>query len=82
MTTCGWCGMIHGTLCPMVKAIEYFADGVTVKRVEFKVAADYSQQHVSVPSVFGRYPSTLGGEVDVSTVLLKNVDIKDVRFVD
>ena len=32
---CRWCGMIHGPMCPSVKAIEYHADGVTVKRVEF-----------------------------------------------
>ena len=34
--------MIHtGRTCPTVKAIEFFADG-TVKRVEFKTAADYA----------------------------------------
>jgi hypothetical protein len=27
--------MIHGPMCPSVKSIEYHADGVTVKRVEF-----------------------------------------------
>lgn len=38
---CGWCGLIHGPRCPSVKAIEYYEDGVTVKRVEFVTAADY-----------------------------------------
>lgn len=32
---CGWCGKLHGRLCPYVKAIEFYDDGVTVKRVEF-----------------------------------------------
>jgi hypothetical protein len=45
MTTnnpCRWCGLIHASpMCPTVKAIEYHPDG-TVKRVEFKVAGDYS----------------------------------------
>ena len=27
--------------CPSVKAIEYFEDGVTVKRVEFMTAPDF-----------------------------------------
>lgn len=38
---CPYCGNVHTTVCPMVKAIEYHADGVTVKRVEFKTANDY-----------------------------------------
>jgi hypothetical protein len=41
MEACRWCGNIHGVKCPDVKAIEYFSDGVTVKRVEFMTAADY-----------------------------------------
>lgn len=32
---CYWCGLIHGPKCPSVKAVEYYPDGVTVKRVEF-----------------------------------------------
>ena len=39
---CRWCELIHGPICPTVKAIEYYDDGVTVKRVEFKTAADYA----------------------------------------
>jgi hypothetical protein len=31
---CGWCGMIHGPMCPRIQAIEYYPNG-TVKRVEF-----------------------------------------------
>ncbi len=38
---CRWCGVIHGPTCPTVKAIEFFPDG-SVKRVEFKTAADYA----------------------------------------
>ena len=33
--------MSHGLKCPTVKAIEYFDDGATVKRVEFMTAVDY-----------------------------------------
>ena len=38
---CPWCNgigsiTVHGGACPKVKAIEYYPDGVTVKRVEFK----------------------------------------------
>lgn len=33
---CRWCGMFHSSMCPTVKAIEFHADGITVKRVEFK----------------------------------------------
>ncbi len=33
---CRWCGATwHGLHCPSVRAIEFFQDGVTVKRVEF-----------------------------------------------
>ena len=38
---CRHCGGYHGVQCPAIKAIEYYEDGVTVKRVEFKTAADY-----------------------------------------
>lgn len=34
--------MEHGPTCPTVKSIEYFEDGERVKKVEFKVAADYA----------------------------------------
>lgn len=50
ITECRWCGMMHGPQCPTVKAFEYYPDG-SVKRVEFKTAAGYPQQAVSVPSV-------------------------------
>lgn len=40
-SNCAWCGGLHPqTICPKVKAIDYYPDG-TMKRVEFKVAADY-----------------------------------------
>lgn len=35
MNSCPHCGMIHQMTCPRIKAIEYNADGVTVKRIEF-----------------------------------------------
>ena len=38
---CRWCGLTHGPTCSMVKAIEFHEDGETVKRVEFKGAAEY-----------------------------------------
>jgi hypothetical protein len=41
ITNCRFCGMSHGIRCPSVKAIEYFEDGITVKRVEFMTASDY-----------------------------------------
>ena len=52
MNKCRWCNMMHGPTCFLVKAIEFFEDGVTVKRVEFKTAADYPQQIVSIPTTF------------------------------
>lgn len=53
--TCGWCGLIHGPRCPSVAAIEYHADGITVKRVEF-VQPTY--QPISSPAFPG--PITSG----------------------
>lgn len=41
LQTCRWCGAVHGPLCPMLKAIEFHADGATVKRVEFLTNADF-----------------------------------------
>ncbi len=38
MTTdkCQYCGLIHeGRICPLIKSIEYFENGLTIKRVEF-----------------------------------------------
>lgn len=50
-TKCPYCGMFHTAICHTVKAIEYHPDG-SMKRVEFKSAADYPQQVISAPSVF------------------------------
>ena len=33
--TCGHCGMIHQGQCPRIKAIEYYPDGISIKRVEY-----------------------------------------------
>jgi hypothetical protein len=32
---CQWCGGYHSTVCPRVKAIEYYDGGLWIKRVEF-----------------------------------------------
>lgn len=48
---CRYCGMMHGPTCWMLKAIEYHEDG-SIKRVEFKTAADYPQTTSAAPSVF------------------------------
>ena len=41
MPECRWCGETHlKGVCPKVKAIEFAADGVTVRRVEFMTPAD------------------------------------------
>lgn len=55
---CHYCGLIHETKCPSVKAIEYFPDG-TIRRVEFLTPADVASAvtelrgkfHVSEPYV-------------------------------
>jgi hypothetical protein len=49
MEKCRWCGLDHGPICSTVKALEYFEDGVTVKRVEFKSAADYMAPMLPAP---------------------------------
>jgi hypothetical protein len=43
---CSYCGSPtpHPGVCPTVKAMEYHPDG-SVKRVEFKSAADYPPLH-------------------------------------
>lgn len=38
---CRWCGFTHGPQCPVVKSIEFYEDGVTVKRLEYKTANDF-----------------------------------------
>ncbi len=35
LRTCLHCGMLHGPTCWRIKAIEYYEDGVTVKRIEY-----------------------------------------------
>lgn len=37
---CRWCGFTHGPQCPVVKSIEFYEDGVTVKRLEYRAASD------------------------------------------
>jgi hypothetical protein len=59
MGNCRWCGMMHGPMCYLVKAIEFFEDGVTVKRVEFKSSADYPSPKVDAaagsPPIYTTY---------------------------
>lgn len=44
---CKWCGQEHEVpTCPAIKSIEYFQDG-TVKKVEFKTAADLYPLHLA-----------------------------------
>ena len=59
---CQWCGMIHTTpgVCSRVKAFEYFPDG-TLKRVEFKTAADYPQQVDWSRQLVGRVGEAFAG---------------------
>jgi hypothetical protein len=38
LKTCPYCGNIHQSVCPRVKAFEYHQDG-TIKRVEFHAGA-------------------------------------------
>lgn len=48
MSKCPYCGLIHAAMCGLVKAMEYHPDG-SIKRVEFKTAADYPQQVTTLP---------------------------------
>lgn len=60
MNKCRWCDLVHGPMCPAVKALEYADDGVTVRRVEFKVVADYCLPMApSMPAPWG--PTWSGG---------------------
>lgn len=39
---CRWCAQpSHAGICPLVKALEFHPDGITISRVEFKTAADF-----------------------------------------
>src|SRR5580704_9270317 len=38
-TACGWCGNVHGKICPSVKSIEYYENG-TVKKVTYVTDGD------------------------------------------
>lgn len=78
ITNCRFCGQSHGLRCPSVKAIEYFEDGVTVKRVEFVTAADYStsyanpdpNRHLPSNPVPWPYTSTTWGAGDKPSELI------------
>lgn len=32
---CPHCGCYHTSMCPRIKAIEYYPDGCTIKRIEY-----------------------------------------------
>ena len=52
INNCRFCGQDHGAFrCPSIKAIEYFEDGITVKRVEFMTPSDYA-----IPATMPIYP--------------------------
>lgn len=66
--SCQWCGMIHGTKCPLVKAIEY--EHGMVKRVEFFAPNDYGPKlspgwpTLMPPGIYGpglAYTTGVGG---------------------
>jgi hypothetical protein len=47
---CRWCGAEHGPLCPFVKALDFHADGVTIRRVEFVMPADVGAPEKAAPA--------------------------------
>lgn len=49
---CQWCGGHHDTVCPRVKAIEYF-ENRTIKRVEFHGPPVDAVSRVSISEQFG-----------------------------
>lgn len=52
---CPYCGLIHSTTCPRIKAIEY-ADNGMIKRIEFhpQGSAGYGDQKSVFEHIFGR----------------------------
>ena len=48
-SSCPYCGMIHNTICHLIKAVKYYPDG-TIKRIELKSPVDYlpSQQNPAI----------------------------------
>lgn len=59
---CGHCGSIveHPGVCPTIKATEYYENG-TIKRVEYRSAADYFMPFPLAPSL-PTGPTTPGGQ--------------------
>jgi hypothetical protein len=53
---CIYCGALHDVqMCPKIKSIEYFENG-TIKRVEFKSAADFGPP-IAIPTAWPAPPS-------------------------
>lgn len=50
---CQWCGQAHGFKCQLVKAQEFFENGL-LKRIEFFTHVDYGRQPLVNPQ-----PNTL-----------------------
>lgn len=63
LSTCQWCGCIHGGKCPQVKAIEYNRDG-SVKRVEFFGPGDYTVPIQMGGAWWGVTPPTITWKTD------------------
>lgn len=57
---CRWCGVYHGPHCPLVKAVEYFDNGM-VKRVGFLTTRDY---HL-YPLPANQTPVSVGWGLDI-----------------
>lgn len=64
--TCAWCGARHVGVCPRVAAIEYQADGLTVKAVHFFPPPPAAA--ASVPESDDAYRKRLEAAILVGTV--------------
>lgn len=53
--SCRWCGILHGKLCPYVKALE-FSSNREVTRVEFLTPADFARPADTDKSAMTDYP--------------------------
>ncbi len=51
MEKCRWCDQTHAGKCPLISSVEFYEDGVTVRRIEFMRPCDY-QPPQYVPSVW------------------------------
>lgn len=77
VTPCPHCGMLHGGICHLVKAIEYYPDG-TVKRIEFKGPADYPQATIVNPPL--PLPSTWGPNLTGAAPMVPNGTCSELKL--